>query len=99
MLREVWWGKDITTRTILAIPNSDDIEDVNDVSTPPPVGVSPQPIVHTIVDLDQGIARTPIGEILLRQEFVTTLEYIESIAHKYPRRGVIVTGQPGIGEH
>ena len=92
-------GEGYYHRTILAIPNSDDIEDVNDVSTPPPVGVSPQPIVHTIVDLDQGIARTPIGEILLRQEFVTTLEYIESIAHKYPRRGVIVTGQPGIGKY
>jgi len=95
-LCEAWWGKDITTRTIQTIPNSDDIEDVNDASTPPPVGV---PIPHTIVDIDQAVGNIPIGEILLRQEFVTTLEYIESIAQKYPRRGVIVTGQPGIGEH
>jgi len=95
-LYEAWWGKDITTRTIQTIPNSDDIEDVNDASTPPPVGV---PILHAIVDIDQAVGNTPIGEILLRREFVTMLEYIESFAHKHPQSGVIVTGQPGIGEH
>lgn len=49
-------GEDITTRTIPAISISDDIDnkDVNDVSTPP-VGVLPQPIVRTIVDIDQSV--------------------------------------------
>jgi hypothetical protein len=100
-LYEAWWGKAITERTVPAIPISDDIDnDVGYVSTPSPVGVSPQPIVHTIVDIDQSIgARSPIGEILLRQEFVTTLEYIKSLASSRPRSGVIVTGQPGIGEY
>ena len=97
-LYEAWWGKDITTRTIPAIPISDDIDNkyANDES--PPVGVLSQPIAHTIVDIDQGLGMTPIGEILLRREFVTTLEYIQSLASRRPRSGVIVTGQPGIGE-
>ena len=58
VLHGAWWGKGITTRNILTAPNpDDDIEDVNDVSTPL------QPIVHTIVDLDQGIGRTTIGPV------------------------------------
>lgn len=100
-LYEAWWGKSIITRTIPAVPISDDIDnDVNEVSTPPPVGASPQPIVHTIVEIDQSIGtKEPIGEILLRQEFVTALEYTKSFASRRPQSGVIVTGQPGIGEY
>ena len=43
--------------------------------------------------------REPIGEILLRQEFVAILEYTESFASEDAESGVIVTGQPGIGQY
>ena len=97
-LYEAWWGKAIATRTVPAIPISLDID--NDVSTPSSVGVSPRPTVHTIVDIDHSVgARKPVGEILLRQEFVTALEYTKSFVSEDPESGVVVTGQPGIGEY
>ena len=111
-LYEAWWGKEITERTISV---SDDLDndagdvsdnlasgagdvpegsdnDASDVVSIPPVG--------TIVNIDHTIGgKKTIGEILLRQEFVTTLAFIESVASRRPESGVIVTGQPGIGEH
>jgi hypothetical protein len=107
-LYEAWWGKNITNRTIPfsddfdndagAVPeDSDNDASRRDVSSPPPVGMPP---IHTIVNIDHAIGgKDVIGEILLRQEFVTTLAFIESIASLRPKSGVVVTGQPGIGEH
>ena len=94
VLYEAWWGKKITERTI-QIPGDFD----NDVSSPSSVGMSPQPTVHTIVHIDQSIGPLPIGEILLRQEFLAARQFINSIALTYPRSGVIISGQPGIGEY
>lgn len=89
-LYEAWWGKEITERTI---PISDDFDnDVNDVSPQAPKS-------HIIIDIDQGIEHKPIGEILLRQEFVTLREYTESLASQRPESGLVITGQPGIGEY
>ena len=77
-----------------AVPEGSD-NDTSDVSSPP-VSVPP---VDTIVNIDHTIGgKDTIGEILLRQEFVTTLAFIESVASRRPESGVIVTGQPGIGE-
>jgi hypothetical protein len=106
-LYEAWWGKDITERTITI---SDDLDndagdvseggpdnDASDGSSPPPPGI---PSVHKIVNIDHAISgKKAIGEILLREEFLTTLAFIESLASRRPESGVIVTGQPGIGEH
>ena len=86
-LHEAWWGKAITTRTI---PISDDI-DANDVSTQPPLGVSPQSIVdgwHTIVNIDYGVTARPLGEMLLRREFVTTLQVVKSHTSGFPESSV-----------
>lgn len=88
-LYEGWWGKEITERVI-----SGDFD--NDMSSSSSAGVSPQP---TIVHIDQSTGPLPIGEILLRREFVAARQFIESIALNYPASGVVISGQPGIGEY
>jgi len=89
-LHEAWWGKEITEPTI---PMTDDFD--NDVNDVPPQA----PKSHIIIDIDQGIEHKPIGEILLRQEFVTLREYTESLASQRPESGLVITGQSGIGEY
>ena len=89
-LREAWWGEIVSTNTIRTL------------SAQPPVDVSPQspePIVdeHTTANIDQTVSDRPLGKILLRQEYVTAVKFVESYASEYPSSGVVVSGQPGIG--
>jgi hypothetical protein len=51
-----------------------------------------------VVDIDQGLWEPPLGEILLRREFLNTLTFLESWAEENPKPGVIISGQRGIGQ-
>ena len=55
---------------------------------------------QSVVDIDQTVEGidAPLGQILLRQEYVITRDLLESYASKNPRNGIVITGQPGIGQ-
>lgn len=49
------------------------------------------------INLDHGLVEKAKGEILLRDEYELARDFIIKYAQEFPRRGVVVIGQPGIG--
>ena len=51
----------------------------------------------TTVDVSQPLQYGILGEMLLRQEFLDTRDFIESYVPKNPTRGLVITGQHRVG--
>ena len=103
-LYTAWWGQEIIQRTILVQSRSDGVDDVDgdqgsDEGSDMNVGRDVDTWVQqTIIDISQPVDTLILGEILLRQEFLDVRNIIESYASKYPAQGLVITGQPGIGQ-
>ena len=54
---------------------------------------------QSAVNVDQKVdGVTPVGQLLLRHEYLKTRTLLESYASKKPSKGMVITGQPGIGQ-
>ena len=82
-LHAAWWGNDIIQGTICPPSDSTNVDSVS---------------VSDTVLIDQSVDGVALGEILLREEYKVALEVLELEASRFPRSGMVVTGQPGIGQ-
>lgn len=90
-LFKAWWGKKpkLTQINLSSSLKDDDMDDsLSNLET---------------VNIDHGLDARPLGEILLREEYSIALNLINSRVEKYatektPSCGIVITGQPGIGQ-
>lgn len=82
-LCDAWWGSEIKG---FLISSPEDPMDLNEA-----------PVDQTYIVIDQSCVSVPPGKIVLRKEYLIARQFIERRAQEVPSRGVIVTGQPGVG--
>ena len=101
-----WWGKEIIQHIIWVQSRSDDMDDGDqdgdqgsDQGSDMDLGSDVDTWVQkTIIDISEREDEQILGEILLRQEFIDARNFVELYASKYPDLGLVITGQPGIGQ-
>lgn len=98
-IHKAWWGRDLESETKRA--------DFTSLPNPHPVGVSGGEIVSPSPEFrllrlgynlyDENAVNAPC-DIVVRDEYDLAISVLQTASREYHTPGVVVTGQPGIGQ-
>lgn len=106
---DAWWGEEIQEEEVVIMVPTHDImvkdDDGDKAIEVDSDSLSPSPLSVCLIDLDQDLIGPKIGKVILRDEYKEAVNFILSEQRLFINsgghhsQGVIITGQPGIGQY